>query len=169
MQHLCSYDNSHIMKINFLLGSLSLFFVTACNSGPTENTGINRKLSDQDSTYNICYTSVIKKDTVLFNGLVYGDSIKGSLGYKLYEKQQQNGALIGIMHGDTIWGTYTFMAQDSEFVNEVSYLRNDSVMIEGLGERKLEGDKFVFTDKSRLRYQGVRLMRTDCKQTPDKK
>ncbi|MGV3603049.1 MAG: hypothetical protein ACO1N1_17665 [Dyadobacter fermentans] len=154
------------MKVYFPVGCL--LFLVACNSGPTENTGINQKLSDEDSTFNICYTSLIKKDTVLFNGLVYGDSIKGSLGYKLYEKQQQNGTLLGVMRGDTIWGTYTFMSADSEFVNEVSYLLNDSLMIEGLAERNLRGKVFVFDDKARVQYNGMKLRRTDCRQTPDK-
>jgi hypothetical protein len=157
------------MKHTYSCAALIMMIMSACNSGPTEHTGINRKLSDEDSTFNICFTSTIKKDTVLFNGLVYGDSIKGSLGYKLYEKQQQNGSLAGVMQGDTIWGAYTFMSGDSEFVNEVTYLLQDSLLVEGIGERRLNDKIFVFTDKSKVRYDGIRLIRTDCRQTPDKK
>lgn len=159
-----------MQKLNsaYLPISIFLLAISACSSGPTENTGINQKRSEKDSTYNICFTSMVKKDTVLFNALVYGDSIRGSLGYKLYEKKQQNGSLTGSMREDTLWGTYTFMAADSEFVNEVTYLRRDSLLIEGLGERHFDGKQFVFTDKSKLRYNGIRLIRTDCRQLPGK-
>ncbi|QRR00054.1 hypothetical protein [Dyadobacter sandarakinus] len=157
------------MKSFSLLPVLSLFLLTACNSGPTENTGINRKLSDDDTTFNVCYTSTFKKDTILLNGLMYGDSIKGSLGYKLYEKQQQNGSLTGMMHGDTMWGVYTFMTSGSETVNEITFLRSDSLLIEGLGERHLENGKFIFNDKSKITYTGVRLTKTDCRQLPEQK
>ena len=156
------------MKAYFPVLLVSAIFLIACNSGPTDNTGINQKRSEKDSTYNICYTSQIKKDTVLFNGLVFGDSIKGSLGYKLYEKQQQNGHLLGTVRGDTIWGLYTFMASDSVFVNEVTFLKTDSMMIEGIGNRLLVGKKFVFDDTSKVRYIGIKLARTDCRQLPQR-
>lgn len=169
VQKICVDSITKLPMKNYLpLSMLSLLFVAACNSGPTEHTGINRKLSDEDSTFNICFTSTIKKDTVLFNGMVSGDSITGSLGYKLYEKEQQNGTLVGAMHGDTIWGTYTFMSADSEFVNEVTFLRSDSLLIEGLGERALAAGKFIFTDKSKVQYAGMKLTRTDCRQVPDR-
>jgi hypothetical protein len=157
------------MKISVILFFLATLFLISCNSGPTENTGINRKTSDSDSTFNLCYSSFVKKDTVLFNALVYGDSIKGSLGYKLYEKQQDNGLLLGKMVGDTIWGLYTFMSADSEFVNEVTFLRVDTLLIEGLGDRVLKNGKFVFADKSKIRYAGVKLAKNDCKQTSETK
>ena len=73
------------------------------------------------------------------------------------------------MHGDTLWGVYTFMSSDSDFVNEVTFLRNDSLLIEGRGERILKNGKFVFPDKSKVEYSGVTLAKADCKQTPNKK
>ncbi|ACT93044.1 hypothetical protein Dfer_1805 [Dyadobacter fermentans DSM 18053] len=60
------------------------------------------------------------------------------------------------------------MSADSEFVNEVSYLLNDSLMIEGLADRNLRGKVFVFNDRARVQYNGMQLRRTDCRQTPGK-
>ncbi|WP_439558174.1 hypothetical protein [Dyadobacter sp.] len=151
------------MKNCITLLFLGAMFLTACNSGPTENSALNTKKSESDSTYNLCYSSFVQKDTVLFNALMYGDSIKGSLGYKLYEKGQNNGLFLGKMAGDTLWGTYTFMSSDSEFVNEVTFLRNDTLLVEGIGDRVFKDGKFVFADKASVRYAGVKLEKTDCK------
>ncbi|CAG5067834.1 hypothetical protein DYBT9623_00561 [Dyadobacter sp. CECT 9623] len=151
------------MKISPVLISLSLLALTACNSGPTENSAVNTKTSESDSTFNLCYASFVQQDTVLFNALMFGDSIKGSLGYKLYEKQQNNGMLLGKMQGDTIWGLYTFMAADSQFINEVSFLKKDTLLVEGLGKRVFRDGKFVFDDKASVRYDGVKLAKSKCK------
>ncbi|WP_157486732.1 hypothetical protein [Dyadobacter alkalitolerans] len=156
------------MKTCIVLISLAFIFLTSCNSGPTENTGLNKKTSDSDSVFNFCYASFVKKDTVLLNALVYGDSIKGSLGYKLYEKHQDNGLLMGTMHGDTIWGLYTFMSSDSEYVNEVTFLRKDTLLIEGRGKRTFKDGKFAFKDRSKVQYSGVALAKTDCRQLPER-
>lgn len=156
------------MKITHFFEVLIAMVLLSCNASPTENTGIDLKSSGSDSTFNLCFTSFIKRDTVLFNALVSGDSIKGSLGYKLYEKQQQNGHVIGKMTGDTITGLFTFMASDSEYVNEVVFLQKDSILVEGIGERVFDSGKFVFKDRKKISFTGIELIKDDCRQVPSK-
>ena len=152
------------MKFAYTLVSLlSLFILNSCNSGPTENSALNMKTSESDSVYNLCYSSLVKKDTVLLNALMFGDSIKGSLGYKLYEKEQKNGLILGKMYGDTLRALYTFMAGDSQFINEISFLRDDTLLTEGLGDRVLKGGKFVFTDNKKVQFKGLELVKSKCK------
>lgn len=146
-----------------ILCAIPFLAVISCNSGPTDNTGLDMKTSAKDSVFNLCYTSFAKKDTVLLKALMYGDSIKGSLGYKLYEKEQQNGLVMGKMHGDTLRALYTFMAGDSEFINEVVFIRKDTLLIEGTGDRVLKKGQFVFKNKNNLRYDGIVLIKDDCK------
>lgn len=135
----------------------------ACNSGPTQNSAVNMKTSDKDSTFNICYSSVVKKDTVLLNALMFGDSIKGSLGYKLYEKDHSNGSLLGKMYGDTLKATCTFMVKGSESIQEVIFLKKDSLFTEGLADHKTVDGKIVFSNEEKVHFDGLVLKQVPCK------
>lgn len=121
------------------------------------------KTSEKDSTFNICYSSVVKKDTVLLNALMYGDSVKGSLGYKLYEKDHSNGSLIGKMYGDTLKATCTFMVKGAESIQEVVFLKKDTLFVEGLGDRNTENGKITFRDQAKIHYDGLVLSLVPCK------
>ncbi|WP_159471504.1 hypothetical protein [Dyadobacter sp. 3J3] len=121
------------------------------------------KTSDKDSTFNICYSSIVKKDTVLLNALMFGDSVKGSLGYKLYEKDHTNGSLLGKMYGDTLKAICTFMVKGSESTQEVIFLRKDSLFLEGITTRKNQNGKIIFTDLEKLHFDGLVLKHVPCK------
>ncbi|MCF0056269.1 hypothetical protein LXL81_10920 [Dyadobacter sp. CY356] len=153
------------MKTYFyiLFFSCALLLLFACNSGPTQNSAVNMKTSDKDSTFNICYSSVVKKDTVLLNALMSGDSVRGSLGYKLYEKDHSNGSLLGKMYGDTLKATCTFMVNGSESIQEVIFLRKDSLFIEGISTRKNQDGKIVFAQPEKLHFDGLVLKHVPCK------
>jgi hypothetical protein len=138
-------------------------FAIACNSNPTQNTALDTKRSEKDSTFNICFSSVVKKDTVLLNAHMSGDSVTGSLGYKLYEKDQNNGSLLGKMHGDTLRGMYTFMSEGKESVREVMFIRRDSLLIEGYGPLKEAGEKTVFENPEKVEFNGIVLAKVPCK------
>jgi len=138
-------------------------FMAACNSNPTQNTALDTKRSDEDSTFNICYSSIVKKDTVLLNAHMSGDSITGSLGYKLYEKDQNNGSILGKMYGDTLRGMYTFMSEGKESVREVAFIKKDSLLVEGYGALEEKNGKTVFKDPQQLKFDGIVLAKAPCK------
>lgn len=138
-------------------------FMAACNSNPTQNTALDTKRSDEDSTFNICYSSIVKKDTVLLNAHMSGDSVTGSLGYKLYEKDQNNGSILGKMYGDTLRGMYTFMSEGKESVREVAFIKKDSLLVEGYGALEEKNWKTVFKDPQQLKFDGIVLQKAPCK------
>jgi len=148
-------------SVLYLFALLMLQF--GCNSNPTQNSAINRKTSEKDSTFNVCFSSVLKKDTILLNALMYGDSVKGSLGYKLYEKDHSNGSLLGKMYGDTLKATCTFMVKGAESIQEVIFLKKDTLLVEGLGDRKNEKGKISFQNHASVHFDGVVLSRVSCK------
>lgn len=154
------------MKITYsqlLTFTLATLFVESCNWSPTQNSALNTKKSASDSTFNICYSSLVKKDTVLLNALVFGDSIKGSLGYKLYEKDQNNGSILGTMRGDTLRALYTFASEGTESVREVVFLKKDTLLIEGYGDLKDDKGKVVFEDIKNVKFNGLVLQEAPCK------
>jgi hypothetical protein len=138
-------------------------YLFSCNSNPTQNSALNVKTSEKDSTFNICYSSVVKKDTVLLNALMYGDSVKGSLGYKLYEKDHSNGSLLGKMYGDTLKATCTFMVDGAESIQEVMFLKKDTLFVEGLGDRTHEKGKIIFKNQTPVHFDGLVLAAVPCK------
>ncbi|HEV7379153.1 MAG TPA: hypothetical protein VGN64_05120 [Dyadobacter sp.] len=144
------------------LAAVALLAV-ACNSNPTQNAAIDTKRSEQDSTFNICFSSIVKKDTVLLNAHMSGDSVTGSLGYKLYEKDQNNGSLLAKMYGDTLRGMYTFMSEGTESVREVIFLRKDTLLIEGYGPLKEVDGKAIFEDAAKVKFDGTVLAEAPCK------
>ena len=150
-------------KINYAMLLTVFVWMSGCNHSPTENSAVNMKTSKKDSTFNICYSSIVKKDTVLLNALMSGDSITGSLGYKLYEKDQNNGSIIGKMSGDTIRARYTFMSEGKESIREVAFLRKDTLLIEGLGNLKEENGQVIFENIKDIKFNGLVLSKVSCK------
>ncbi len=92
-----------------------------------------------------------------------GDSVKGSLGYKLYEKDHSNGSLLGKMYGDTLKAMCTFMIKGAESIQEVVFLRKDSLFVEGLSKRKTLDGKIVFAEPEKLHFDGLVLKQVPCK------
>ena len=140
-----------------------LVSISACNQSPTQNSAVNMKPSPGDTTFSLCYSSTVKKDTVRLNALMTGDSIIGSLGYKLYEKDQNNGNILGKMYGDTIRAIYTFMSEGKESVREVAFLKKGTSLVEGYGNVREEGGKMVFEDFEQLKFNGIVLVKVPCK------
>jgi len=153
------------MNLNslFLCAGTMFLCLLGCNQSPTQNSAVNMKTSSGDSTFNVCYSSIIKKDTVLLNALMTGDSIKGSLGYKLYEKDQNNGIILGKMHGDTMRVNYTFMSEGKESVREVVFLKKDTLLVEGYGDVREDGGKMVFSNINSVKFDGLVLVKVPCK------
>ena len=153
------------MNLNKLSLCACCLFISllGCNQSPTQNSAVNMKTSPSDSTFNVCYSSIVKKDTVLLNALMIGDSIKGSLGYKLYEKDQNNGVILGKMYGDTIRANYTFMSEGKESVREVLFLKKDTLLFEGYADVSEEDGKIVFKDMNAVKFNGLALMKVPCK------
>lgn len=97
------------------------------------------------------------------NALMYGDSIKGSLGYKLYEKDENNGSFFGKMFGDTLKAMCTFKTTTSESVQQIYFLRKDTLLIQGSGEHVEKNGKIVFSKPENIKFDGLVLSKTNCK------
>jgi hypothetical protein len=150
-------------ELKLLVTSMALVTMAACNTSPTQNSALDTKKTDSDSTFNICYSSIVKRDTILLNAHVSGDSVRGSLGYKLYEKDQNNGSLLGKMYGDTLRGLYTFMSEGRESIREVLFLQKDSLLMEGYGSLEEKNGATVFKNPQDVKFDGIVLKKAACK------
>jgi hypothetical protein len=126
----------------------------------SEKIVVEEQVSDE------CYSGSIKKDTILMNLTIKGNEVtNGKLSYKFYEKDKNQGTLVGELKGDTLIADYTFMSEGTSSVREVAFLKKGDSYIEGFGDVVDDNKgKVTFKDKKQLKFDGnVVLSKVDCK------
>lgn len=110
-----------------------------------------------------CYATT-GKDSVLLKVSISGTVIKGTLIYKLYQKDKNTGTLDGKLYGDTLIANYQFMSEGIESVRQVAFLIKDSIATEGYGDVADKEGKMIFEDWKSLNFKnGLSLKKIDCK------
>jgi hypothetical protein len=119
-----------------------------------EKNDIDEPISEQ------FYSSNIKKDTILMNLTMKGNQIlSGKLIYNFYEKDKNEGTLIGELKGDTLLADYTFMSEGISSVRQVVFLKKGNTYIEGYGDVVEEASgKVVFKDRKQLKFDGKSIL-----------
>lgn len=111
-----------------------------------------------------CYQGIIKSDTInLSLQIAENQDVKGDLSYLFFEKDRNNGIIVGKMAGDTLKGTYTFMSEGSESSREIVFLRKGKIMIEAYGDVEQVEKKTVFKDHKKLFFDSATVLsEIDC-------
>jgi hypothetical protein len=99
-----------------------------------------------------CYAKLTGKDTVQLRLAMSGNTVTGSLLYKLAEKDSNKGQLQGTMHGDVLIADYTFRSEGRESVRQVAFQIKDSTAAEGYGQVEEKNGRMVFTDPKKLSF-----------------
>lgn len=115
-----------------------------------------------DSSY--CYQSINKRDTATLSFKQDGNTISGSLGYNLYEKDKDAGTITGLVKGDTILADYTFQSEGKSSVREVVWLKKGETLVEGFGDVQDVNGKTTFKDINKLTFGDAMVFtKTTCK------
>ncbi len=119
-----------------------------------EKNDIEEPISEQ------FYSGNIKKDSILMNLTMKGNQIlSGKLIYNFYEKDKNEGTLIGELKGDTLLADYTFMSEGISSVRQVVFLKKGNTYIEGYGDVVEEASgKVVFKDRKQLKFDGKSIL-----------
>ncbi|MDO9373319.1 MAG: hypothetical protein Q7T76_02820 [Ferruginibacter sp.] len=159
------------MKISipslFVLLSIT---VGACNSTTTkEAEPTSRDTTEAEMKVMIpgmvCYAGVVGKDSIFLKTEKFPTVVTGKLQYNFNEKDDSNGDIDGVMHGDTLVAAYTFGAEGTTSVREVAFLLSESGAIEGYGPMEEKDGKMVFTNRSQLSFgSGFNLKTIPCPQ-----
>ena len=113
-----------------------------------------------------CYLSLVNNDTVSMElNINVNNEVNGKLTYIPYQKDKNEGTIVGNIKGDTLIADYTFTSEGKSAIREVVFLKKDSKYIEGYGTALISNGKKVFTDKTKLKFDGkIVFDEVDCKE-----
>ncbi len=156
------------MKKVILLGVVFMtVFVSCKKEKETEETTIAPEEIVADETVSEeCFSAIIKKDTISMYLNVKGNQIaSGKLSYKFFEKDKNEGTLVGEIKGDTLFAEYTFMSEGVSSIREVAFLKKGNTYVEGYGDVVDDNKgKVTFKDAKQLKFEGnIILSKVDCK------
>lgn len=142
-------------------------FVSCKKEKETEETTIAPEEIVADETVSEeCFSAIIKKDTISMYLNVKGNQIaSGKLSYKFFEKDKNEGTLVGEIKGDTLFAEYTFMSEGVSSIREVAFLKKGNTYVEGYGDVVDDNKgKVTFKDAKQLKFEGnIILSKVDCK------
>jgi hypothetical protein len=85
------------------------------------------------------------------------------LTYLFFEKDKNNGTLVGQMVGDTLRANYTFMSEGKESSRDIVFLRKGKIIIEAYGDVEDKEGKTVFKDPKKLFFDSATVLsEVDC-------
>ena len=130
-----------------------LLLVSACLSCNPQNrdaatTGSQQAGSKNTSTTH-CYAYTSARDTILLTIIRTGDSVTGTLVYRLREKDSNTGTIRGRISGEIMVADYTFMSEGMLSIRQVAYKKEGEAWVEGYGEYT-KPESLVFNSSMKL-------------------
>jgi hypothetical protein len=151
-----------------ILGTAALF-MASCQGGTAKKTQakidstiVTNATASPDSIR--CYQYIKNRDTATLSLKTKDNTVSGTLGYNLYEKDKNAGTIAGIVKGDTIIASYTFQSEGKTSVREVAFLKKGDQLAEGFGDvQEIKGET-KFKDPGKLKFDGsMTFNKIDCK------
>ncbi len=125
--------------------------LTACQQKPANPINIDSVAEEKKLTANVeeCYTYTKNRDTVALTLNQVGTAITGRLTYKLFEKDKNEGRVVGKIKGDTLLLDYTFASEGTTSMRPVAFLKQGDKLIEGYGpdENRTYDAKYIVLEK----------------------
>ncbi|NDP28721.1 MAG: hypothetical protein GZ087_15055, partial [Flavobacterium sp.] len=134
------------MKKVILASAVLMVFFISCKNEKTEAEVpvIQESTAVQETVSEECYLGILKKDTVSMSLSIKGNQLSsGKLNYKFFEKDKNEGSLIGEMKGDTLFADYTFMSEGVSSVRQVAFLKKGNTYLEGYGDIEENSGKTI--------------------------
>lgn len=159
----CNFMKSNQMKNKYVI-VLLVGILFSCKKEEKRVVDDNPKPEVQEVSTKECYQFIQGKDTIQASFLLQSQSVSGDLMYHFFEKDKNNGTIVGTIKGDTLVADYTFMSEGKESVREVAFLRKDSLLVEGFGESVAKDGKMIFKDRKALKFTSNMVLKAiPCK------
>ena len=154
------------MKKVILLGVIFISAFFSCKKEKEKVSAASEKTVVEESESKECFRAILKKDTITLTlNIKNGQLSSGNLSYNFYEKDKNEGVLVGELKGDTLYANFTFTSEGISSVREVAFLKKGNTYVEGFGDLVEDNKgKSIFKDKKQLKFDGnVFLPKVDCK------
>ena len=147
------------------IGLLGLFLIAgSCNNKGKSSVEINSDtVVDRTATAVIkdslpsgCYSQIIRRDTSSLQLVNRDSNINGSLSYKIYEKDRNDGTVQADLEGNIINGWYIFKSEGIVSVRQVAWKINGDELWPAIGEVVQKNDTARFAQPDKLRYDSLR-------------
>lgn len=142
------------------------FSFTACNSSNSDKLLVGTPDSalvatpvDTDAPGAGCFLRVQNGDSLFLQIRREGDRVTGKLHYKNFEKDSNNGTILGQMLGDTLLADYKFNSEGIESMRQAVFLFDGANFSEGHGDMQEREGKTVFIDRGKLDFGGAEKLK----------
>lgn len=144
------------MKFIFLISAITLFI--SCNKQKPEG-----KSEDDGIEMETCYRYINNTDTILLNARIQDSTVTGTLVYKLFEKDKNEGTIQGYVDGDLIIADYVFTSEGTSSIRQVVFKKADNGLTEGYGDIVTENKRTKFKSIDSLDFNNsISLQKSDC-------
>lgn len=154
-------------KLNLILIAFGTIFIS-CNNKAKVNSEIPvSPPAPVTETLGVkCYSLLANRDSVSMQlNINANNEVNGKLTYIPYQKDKSEGTIVGNIKGDTLIADYTFTSEGKSSVRQVVFLKKDSKYIEGSGTVLASNEKTVFTDLTKVKFDGKTVLdEVDCKE-----
>lgn len=112
-----------------------------------------------------CYKMVVLNDSAFLTIEKMDDHVTGTLQYRWFEKDKNDGTIKGIIKDSLLVVNYTFNAEGRKSVREVVFKIKKDTLVEGFGDISMNGiDTVKFKDISTLNFMNDRpFVKYPCK------
>jgi hypothetical protein len=114
-----------------------------------------------------CYSSIKSKDTIAMDLKIDKDfAVVGNLCYRFFEKDKNDGTVVGKLRGHTLIADYTFMSEGITSLRQVVFVKKENTYVEGFGEIVTDANgKVMYKDIKKLKFDNsIVLTKVDCEQ-----
>ncbi len=95
-----------------------------------------------------CYVATLGKDVYTLKvDSQAGDTFKGRLSFKNFEKDSSSGTYEGTYKDGILLGNYSFTSEGMDSVVETIFKKSGNSFVRGFGEMNATGDRFADTSK----------------------
>ena len=149
-----------------IITALAIFTsaLAACQSNSTKTPSSNAEVTKTEDSPKHCYQYISQKDSAFLSLETKNNQVTGTLSYNLFEKDKNNGAITGIVKGDTIIADYTFQSEGMTSIREVVWLKKNDQLLEATGDIEEINGKAKFKNLSTLSFgKSMIFKKTDCR------